>query len=541
MKKSIAVLLFFVMVAVSFSSCKQKSDKYSLKQFNDSESSESSKTGSSDDKTVSEKNKENGFKTNGGLNSSQEDIGTGDDTSVKQSSSVTSPKGFGGSPKSKSGKTSNKNSSGGPANSSSGTNSGEYENTKDYALPDYDLDTDYTNDYVEDGRNIKIKTFATEKEYKDYVDKLIKSGYKKYDENKIGSNLFVSLVDKNTFVSVSFMSGNKKLKIISEPLCALYPRKSDNKYTSKGLKSLFTGMKNENKPIYSGMGFVIRLNDGSFIIIDGGGGDRNHKDSNNLLSILNEQKPKGSGKPVIAAWIFTHCHDDHIGVFNAFSEDFHDKVIIENFYYNFPPDLSILDTAKFMFNDDYYSYNTFKNCMSEYYSKSKTIRPHAGEKYYIRNCVIEMLFSYEDLLPASISAGNINDFNETSIMFKMNIGGQSLLITGDASAMSMNFACVNYGSYLKSDILQMAHHGQNGTVPFYTAVNPTYALIPISHVDTNRVTFNDANKWLINSKKLRQFIVFWGQNVTIPLPFNPTNSEITDRIPKATTKYNFKW
>ncbi len=190
-----------------------------------------------------------------------------------------------------------------------------------------------------------------------------------------------------------------------------------------------------------------------------------------------------------------------------------------------------------MFDDSYASYNVFNDCIKDYYSKSKIIRPHAGEKYYIRNCVIEMLFSYEDMLPASIQNGGVRDFNETSLIFKMSLGGQNIMITGDASAMGMNFASVNYGSYLKSDILQMAHHGQNGTVQFYSLVDPTYALIPISHVDTNRVTFNEANKWLVSSKKLRQFIVFWGQNVTLSLPYNPSDAEITDRIPNAKTKY----
>ncbi len=499
MKRVLSVILIFVMITVTFSACKKKSDKYALKKFKDTESSADKESEKNDSPDSGESSKDSKQKENGGASS--------------------------------------KNESDSKKGSSGGDSSGE--KTEQYRLPDYNLDTDYTNDYVEDERNIKIKSFATSGDYNDYVNSLIKAGYKKYDENKIGENLFVSLTNKNTFVSVSYMAGNKKLKVISEPLGDLYPKKSDNKYTSKGMTSLFTGMKNENKPIYSGMGFIFRLDDGSFIIIDGGGGDRNHIDSNKLLNILNEQKPKGSEKPVIAAWIFTHCHDDHIGVFNAFSTDFHDKVIIEKFYYNFPPDSSILSGAGYMFNDSYASYNVFNDCIKDYYSKAKVIRPHAGEKYYIRNCVIEMLFSYEDLLPASIQNGGIRDFNETSLMFKMNIGGQSIMITGDCSAMGMNFASVNYGSYLKSDILQMAHHGQNGTVQYYSLVNPTYALIPISHVDTNRVTFNDANKWLINSKNLRQFIVFWGQNVTIPIPFNPSDSEITDRIPTPKTQYNF--
>ncbi len=264
MKKFLSVVLILSLITVSFSACKKNSNKYSLKKYKSSEVSDG------------EESEQNG---------SEEKSESSDDKKSNKKSGTSSKNG---------------------KSASGGSSSNDDSESEKYQLPNYGLDTDYTNDYTEGVRNIKIKSFATSKDYTDYVAKLIKAGYKKYDENKIGKNLFVSLTNKNTFISVSYMDGNKKLKIISEPLGDLYPRKSDNKYTSKGMTSLFTGVKNENKPIYSGMGFIFRLDDGSFIIIDGGGGDTNHIDSNKFLNILNEQKPKGSGKPVIAAWIFTH-------------------------------------------------------------------------------------------------------------------------------------------------------------------------------------------------------------------------------------------
>lgn len=408
---------------------------------------------------------------------------------------------------------------------------------EDYELPNYNLNLEYVRSFEQDGRYIKMVQYASLNDYNGYLSNLLKAGYTKYDQNQIGSNYFTTLINKTTFVSLSFTSGNKALKVVSEPLGDLYPRKQDNKYTDKKIQSLFTGVKNENKPIYSGMGFVIRLSDGSFIIIDGGGGDYNSVDSNKFLKILKEQSPKGTEKPVISAWIFTHCHDDHIGVFNAFSKDFHDKVIIKSFYYNFPPDEAILLKAKFMYDKDYYSYPTFKRCISDYYSDAAVIRPHSGEKYYIKNAVIEMLFSYEDLYPSSLEKGSVSDFNDTSLIFKINIGGQSMLITGDAYTKGANFVSKNFGSYVKSDILQLSHHGQNDLLELYKLVNPTYALLPISHIDEKRMGMNSANKWIANSSNVRQVIVFWNQNVTIPLPYNPKASEISSKLPDKNTTY----
>ncbi len=404
-------------------------------------------------------------------------------------------------------------------------------------LPNYNIDIDNLNEFKQDGRYVKMVDSATLQDYKSYVAKLINSGFKKYDENQIDNSHFISLTDSTTFVSVSFTSGNSKLKVVSEPLGDLYPRKQDNKYTNKGIQSLFTGLKNQNKPIYAGMGFIIRLSDGRFIIIDGGAGDYKHLDSNNMLKVLKEQSPAGTEKPVIAAWIFTHAHDDHIGAFNAFTEDFADKVVIESFYYNFPPVRVIGDKTEGLSHDEYYSYSNFVKCVKKY-SDAKIIRPHAGEKYYIGNAIIDMLFTYEDLFPLSLEeGGGLSDFNHTSLIFKINIGGQSMMITGDATNEGMFFLTDNFKNSIQCDILQMSHHGQFGTRRFYSLVNPTYALLPITHVDTNRVTSIDANRWLVSSEKVRQIISFWGGNVTIPLPYNPTDDQIYDRIPTRYTEY----
>lgn len=408
---------------------------------------------------------------------------------------------------------------------------------------EYDSPTNFNlSEFKEGKRQIKVLQDATAEDFKTYSAELLSKGFTKYDENKIADSLFMTLASRDTFVSISYMASDRKLKVVSEPLGDLYPRASDNKYKSLGLQSLFTGMKNQNKPIYSGMGFIIRLDDGSFIIIDGGGGDRNHIDSNNLLNILKEQSPKGTDKPVIAAWIFTHCHDDHIGVFNAFSNDFHDKVEIKQIYYSFPMPKDILEHASYMFDDDYYSYPQFENIIKNYYSNADIIRPHSGERYYIKNAVIEMLFTYDDHFPHSYEGGELGDLNTTSLIFTVEIGGQKMMITGDAEESGMFKVLDNFGDHIKCDILQLSHHGQNGTVSFYSAVNPKYVLVPISHVDTNRVYKNSANKWLVNNRKgdeftVRQFIAFWSGNVTIPLPYNPTDSQIYDRIPTADTRY----
>ena len=65
------------------------------------------------------------------------------------------------------------------------------------------------------------------------------------------------------------------------------------------------GIYNDPK-IYTGMGYLIRLSDGTFVVIDGGSCFDYNGDL--LYRSMLEQKPDGIDEPVISAWILTHGH-----------------------------------------------------------------------------------------------------------------------------------------------------------------------------------------------------------------------------------------
>jgi hypothetical protein len=51
--------------------------------------------------------------------------------------------------------------------------------------------------------------------------------------------------------------------------------------------------------------------------------------------------------------------------------------------------------------------------------------------------------------------------------------------TGDANRNESRYMCAMYGSYLQSDMVQVAHHGNIGCeIPFYDCVNPTVVWFP---------------------------------------------------------------
>lgn len=364
-----------------------------------------------------------------------------------------------------------------------------------------------------------------------YTGALRSAGYQTYDENEIDANHFATFYKGGTAVYVSRFSRTGTLRVIAEPKGTLPPL-SDT--TQGGFDTLLTGMKGETVIAAEGMGYIIRLCDGSFCIIDGGMGDPASVDSNKLMDILNAQKPAGAEKPVIAAWIFTHLHGDHIGVFNCFSLDHHDDVVIERLYFNFPKEEeTAASDSPYMLDNSIYRYTQFKKNLADFYADVPVVKPHTGSRFAVRNAAIEVLYAYDDLYPQTILNGGMN---ENSLLLKMTVEGQTILWTGDFAFNATDLVLREYESALQADILQLAHHGMNGTVALYSAVNPTFALLPVWEGGLSNILQKPQNQWLQNSEKMRQMIATCCGTWTIKLPYEPAPGSF-ERIPTEDTVY----
>ena len=83
-----------------------------------------------------------------------------------------------------------------------------------------------------------------------------------------------------------------------------------------------------------------------------------------------------------------------------------------------------------------------------------------------------------------------------------------------------------YGDYLKSDILQVAHHG---TTPFgsesstsyaYEKIAPKTLLWPIGKRAYQRIAGRDYNKPLMKVDRSEVFVAGWkGSTVSLPIPY----------------------
>ncbi len=401
-----------------------------------------------------------------------------------------------------------------------------------YGIPPFDAGEKVGVYLSSGGTEILRYENTSAEDFRAYRSRLCGSGFRVYDEHETENNLFATLISETLTVNLSRFAATKTMRIVVEERGALCPTADK---CERVCESLLTGMKGETVVAAEGMGYVIRLADGSFCIIDGGMGDPDHVDSDKLMGILNAQKPEGTEKPVIAAWIFTHLHGDHVGVFNCFSLDHHDDVVIEMLIFNFPTEEEIAASdSPYMLDDSIYRWTQFKKNLTEFYADVPVIKVHTGNRFQVRNAAFEVLFTLDDLYPASILNGN--GMNESSLLLKMTLEEQTYLWTGDFGFIAADLVLMEYDKTLSCDFLQLAHHGMNGTVALYAHVNPKYALLPVWNGGLKEMLKKSQNLLLVFSPGMKQMIVTGCGTWTIRLPYNPAFGTYR-RIPTDKTAY----
>ena len=198
-----------------------------------------------------------------------------------------------------------------------------------------------------------------------------------------------------------------------------------------------------------GMCYVYRLSDGTALIIDGG--VNNVDCSLNLFRTLQQLDVARDedGKYRIAAWIFTHGHSDHMGTFKQFSVQYGDRTDLTYVMYSFPTEEVAPKGST--------TGEAFAEVIRTAYPNAKRVSPHAGLTYYFGNLAVHILYAPELLYN---SPEGVNYYNTTSLLFRIEANGQSVLHMGDASEAASEAAWINSESdAFKSSALQITHHG----------------------------------------------------------------------------------
>ena len=206
------------------------------------------------------------------------------------------------------------------------------------------------------------------------------------------------------------------------------------------------------------LSIVIKSPHGKLIVIDGGW----EADADKLSSLILQQGGK------VDAWLITHPHEDHVGALCTILNDTARKIKIDKIYCSLatpdwyrqvsPTGAGIADQLLSAFTK--LPVGTVKNNIGR------------GTEIDIDDVHIRVLnnrgtYSY-------------NGVNNSSLVYKINVSGQSILILGDLAydgGKDLIKTCT--AAELKSDIVQMAHHGQQGVdQDAYALIAPTTCLWP---------------------------------------------------------------
>ncbi len=204
------------------------------------------------------------------------------------------------------------------------------------------------------------------------------------------------------------------------------------------------------------MSYVLETRGGEIIVIDGG----TRGDAPYLRTFLEKLGNH------VDLWILTHPHDDHVDAVVEIMKD-PKGITVDRFYGSFPPRDWIVEHEKS-------SVGTIDAWEAVAQEKSLTlIEPKLGEILTVDGVTIEFLG------PKNLELTG-NAINNSSIAFLVSTNKSRILFTGDLGLEGgRKLLHSPLGKQLRADIVQMAHHGQNGVgKDFYEAVAPKHCLWP---------------------------------------------------------------
>ncbi len=243
-----------------------------------------------------------------------------------------------------------------------------------------------------------------------------------------------------------------------------------------------------------GNSYVIKTKNNKLIVIDGGGVHFNDR------GYLYEELQRISNKevPEIEAWFLSHPHDDHVTEFTYLVNETSNKIIIKNVYFNLPSKafMNSSESGKYSYiiDDIKAAYDKLYGAGS--YDAIKGKNAFEGDVITIDGIKFEILMTVTD-------AENETNINDTTMVFRATIDGQTVLFLGDAYVHEGKRLLDKYGNSLKSDVVQMAHHGQAGVrEDVYKAIRPSVCLWPSADWVYDNwsgvlATFNDRT-WMSN-------------------------------------------
>lgn len=350
--------------------------------------------------------------------------------------------------------------------------------------------------------------------YENYCKTLTSSGFTEYSKRDDVNGNYYRIYTKGTMaLNVYFTKSKSTTRIISGPLDDIPSKDVDR--TPETNKNVTVTMLAQGEETDCGLGLIIHLPNGKFIIFDGG-----FSLYDQLYKKLTEIAPKGE-RINITAWFVSHPHYDHQDAVTYFIKKHAQSVDVENVFYNYATTEYYKNTTQEGNASGLEKVTDGLDTMLEnsFGRTTKIIKPHTGQVYTFGSASAEILYTVEDVMPTKLDY-----VNTSSLIVRFKVKDQTILALADATHTVSTILQDTYGSYLKSDMVQLAHHGTYpGHASLYTKINAPVLLWPTNTANAKAQYSNSAVKEAL--AKAKDVYLSKDVDVTLPLPYNVQNNK----------------
>ncbi|MBR2694979.1 MAG: MBL fold metallo-hydrolase [Thermoguttaceae bacterium] len=205
--------------------------------------------------------------------------------------------------------------------------------------------------------------------------------------------------------------------------------------------------------------YILLTDSDQLVVIDGG---MKH-DADYLLKKIREIHPDGR----VDYWLFTHIHLDHAHALATIVNRYPDALRIGQVYCDFP-------TPEWIARFEAGSHDVSVEILEAFAKLENVTKMPKGEPLRLGSVEITALNDLDDL-DMERPGMTIND---TSILYRVKTPETTILFLGDLEPRGQEALVGKLpAEAFKADVVQMAHHGQNGvTREFYDLVRPTACL-----------------------------------------------------------------
>ena len=388
-------------------------------------------------------------------------------------------------------------------------------------------------------------------QYQKFIAKLEAEGYVLYVDNSatelaefVKTATYVK--EQNYFTVTHMIKAQKTYLSYCEDRELSSHLKYDNSYVTNNIRGAKTKLHNLEM-FWFGNSLVIQLKNGHFIISDGGLENRGGllSDAEYLMQYLEDLVPQGT-KPVVDAWVISHLHSDHCGVFTDFVTEAIDanRLYVEGIYYNEPNDTIFdLDPFSKQVRDDVKKAAKLLQTTSG--GHPARYRLQTGQRYYFNDITMDIVLAQEQMtrdnyvnveFPEDPKKSNFND-SSTWCMFT--IEGQKVLFMGDADKGGMDVVMDTYNKeYLTLTGVVVSHHSWNPYQVWVDYITVDAVIVPGGEFTTAEdeyvVNFcPERIQWYAQNSALEakaKEVIAWGKGtVTMTFPYAPGNLEVKEK------------